>query len=59
MIVLFYLAGAIALISTIAVLLQTNIVHALLYLILSLLSVAVIFYTLGAPFAAMLEPAKR
>jgi NADH-quinone oxidoreductase subunit J len=55
MILLFYLAGAVALISTIAVLLQSNIVHALLYLILSLLAVAVIFYTMGAPFAAMLE----
>ena len=34
---------------------QTNIVHALLYLILSLLAVAVLFYVLGAPFAAALE----
>lgn len=55
MIALFYLAGAIAVISTLAVIVQTNIVHALLYLILSLLSVAVIFYVLGAPFAAVLE----
>lgn len=55
MITLFYLAGAIAVISTLAVIAQTNIVHALLYLILSLLSVAVIFYVLGAPFAAVLE----
>ncbi len=55
MITLFYLAGAIAVISTLAVIVQTNIVHALLYLILSLLSVAVIFYVLGAPFAAVLE----
>jgi NADH-quinone oxidoreductase subunit J len=30
-------------------------VHALLYLIMSLLSVAVIFYSLGAPFVAALE----
>jgi len=30
-------------------------VHALVYLIISLLSVAVIFFALGAPFAAMLE----
>ncbi len=55
MITLFYLAGAIAIISTVAVIVQTNIVHALIYLILSLLAVAVIFYVLGAPFAAMLE----
>ncbi|MEC8331321.1 MAG: NADH-quinone oxidoreductase subunit J [Pseudomonadota bacterium] len=52
---LFYLAGAIAIIATFAVIVQTNIVHALLYLILSLLAVAVIFYVLGAPFAAVLE----
>lgn len=55
MITLFYLAAAIAIISTFAVIVQTNIVHALMYLILSLLAVAVIFYVLGAPFAAMLE----
>jgi len=54
-ITLFYLAGAIAVISTAAVIVQTNIVHALLYLILSLLAVAVVFYVLGAPFAAALE----
>jgi NADH-quinone oxidoreductase subunit J len=52
---LFYLAASVALISTVAVIVQSNVVHALLYLILSLLAVAVIFYTLGAPFAAMLE----
>ncbi|MEZ5491831.1 MAG: NADH-quinone oxidoreductase subunit J [Gammaproteobacteria bacterium] len=55
MMLLFYLAATIALISTVAVILQSDVVHALLYLILSLLAVAVIFYTFGAPFAAMLE----
>lgn len=55
MTLLFYLSGAIAVVSTLAVILQSNIVHALIYLILSLLSVAVIFYVLGAPFAAVLE----
>ena len=55
MIMLFYIAAAIAVIATVAVILQTNIVHGLLYLILSLLAVAVIFYVLGAPFAAVLE----
>ena len=29
--------------------------HALLYLIVSLLAVAVVFYTMGAPFVAALE----
>ena len=55
MIILFYLAAVIAILSTVAVIVQTNIVHALIYLILSLLAVAVIFYVLGAPFAALLE----
>lgn len=55
MILLFYLAGAVALISTISVIISTNVVHALVYLIISLLAVAVIFFVLGAPFAAMLE----
>ncbi len=55
MTLLFYLAASIAVIATIGVIVQTNIVHALLYLILSLLAVAVIFYVLGAPLAAMLE----
>ncbi len=55
MMLLFYLAATVALISTVAVIVQTNVVHALIYLILSLLAVAVIFYTFGAPFAAMLE----
>ena len=55
MTILFYIAGAIAVIASIAVILQTNIVHALLYMVVSLLSVAVVFYVLGAAFAAMLE----
>jgi NADH-quinone oxidoreductase subunit J len=55
MMLLFYIAAAVALISTVCVILQSNIVHALIYLILSLLAVAVVFYVLGAPFAAVLE----
>jgi NADH-quinone oxidoreductase subunit J len=34
---------------------RLNVVHALLYLIVSLLAVAVVFYVLGAPFVAALE----
>ncbi len=34
---------------------RTNTVHALLYLIVSLLAVALIFFLLGAPFVAALE----
>ncbi len=52
---LFYIAGAIAVISTFMVIIQFNPVHALLYLIISLLAVAFIFFLLGAPFAAALE----
>ena len=55
MILLFYIAATVAVISTLCVILQSNIVHALIYLILSLLAVAVVFYVLGAPFAAVLE----
>jgi NADH-quinone oxidoreductase subunit J len=51
----FYLAGVIAIFSTIKVITNFNAVHALLYMIVSLLSVSLIFYTLGAPFIAALE----
>jgi NADH-quinone oxidoreductase subunit J len=52
---MFYLAAAVAVISTLMVITRLNAMHALLYMIVSLLSVALIFYTLGAPFVAMLE----
>lgn len=51
----FYLAAAVAVVATALVVVSTQAVHALLYLIVSLLAVAVIFYVLGAPFAAALE----
>jgi len=54
-IVLFYIAGAVAVFSTLMVITRLNAVHALLYLVVSLLAVAVIFYLLGAPFAAAME----
>lgn len=53
--VLFYIAGAVALFATVFALTRTNAAHALIYLIVSLLAVAVIFFLLGAPFAAALE----
>src|SRR5258706_13960148 len=53
--VVFYIAGAVAIASTLLMVTRLNAVHALLYLIVSLLSVAIVFYTLGAPFAAALE----
>ncbi|HTF98681.1 MAG TPA: NADH-quinone oxidoreductase subunit J [Cellvibrio sp.] len=53
--ILFYVASAIAIFSTLRVVTNTNPIHALLNLIVSLLSVAVIFFMLGAPFAGALE----
>jgi NADH-quinone oxidoreductase subunit J len=51
----FYISAAVAIISTVMVITRLNAVHALLYLIVSLLSVALIFFLLGAPFIAALE----
>jgi NADH-quinone oxidoreductase subunit J len=51
----FYIPAVIAIISSILVITRVNAVHALLYLIVSLFSVAVVFFTLGSPFAAALE----
>ena len=52
---LFTTSAIVAVISTAMVITRTVAVHALLYLIVSLLAVAIIFATLGAPFAAALE----
>ena len=51
----FYIAGAVAIISTVFTITRLNAVHALLYLVVSLLAVAVAFYTMGAPLVAALE----
>ena len=53
--VLFYIAALVALSSTALALSRSNATHALIYLIVSLLAVAVVFFLLGAPFAAALE----
>ena len=53
--VAFYIAAAVAIIATVLMLTGLNVVHALLYLIVSLLAVAVVFYVTGAPFVAALE----
>jgi NADH-quinone oxidoreductase subunit J len=55
MTIVFYVAGAVAIVSTALMITRLHAVHALLYLIVSLLGVAVAFYTLGAPFVAALE----
>jgi len=51
----FYVAAVVAILATIMMITRLNAVHALLYLIVSLLAVAVIFYILGASFIAALE----
>lgn len=55
MIWIFYIASLVAFVATINVVLQKNAVHALLYLIVSLLGISVIYFVVGAPFAAALE----
>ena len=55
MTVVFYLSAAIAILATILAITRLHPVHALLYLGISLLAVAVVFFTLGAPFIAALE----
>ena len=54
-VIAFYISAAIAIITTVMVITSKNAVQALLYLAVSLISVAVIFYDLGAPFIAALE----
>jgi NADH-quinone oxidoreductase subunit J len=55
MITLFYLASLVAVVATLRAITQRHAVHALLYLVVSLLAVAVDFYVLGAVFVAALE----
>ena len=52
---LFYISAGVAVASTLMVITRLNAVHALLYLVISLLSAGVIFFVLGAPFVAILE----
>ncbi|HEY0740980.1 MAG TPA: NADH-quinone oxidoreductase subunit J [Chryseosolibacter sp.] len=51
----FYIASAIAVLSTIMVITRYNMVHALIYLIISFLAIAIVLFVLGAPFIAALE----
>ncbi len=55
MTVVCYLACGLALLAALLVILQRHAMHALLYLILMLLSLALVFFALGAPFAAALQ----
>ena len=51
----FYISGAVAVVATLLAVTRRNAAHALLYLVASLLSAALVFNVLGAPFAAALE----
>jgi len=53
--ILFYSAALVAVFSTVRVITSINAVHALLYLILSLVASGAVFYLMGAYFAALLE----
>lgn len=52
---LFGITAGVAVLATILAVTRLNAVHGLLYLIVSILALAVLFYLLGAPFAAALE----
>ncbi|AWK13262.1 NADH-quinone oxidoreductase subunit J [Candidatus Fukatsuia symbiotica] len=51
----FYSAAVVAVLATLRVISHSNPVHALLYLIVSLLAIAAVFFSLGAYFAGALE----
>jgi NADH-quinone oxidoreductase subunit J len=53
--VAFYVAAVIAVVATLMAISRLNAVHGLLYLIVSLLAIALTFGLLGAPFIAALE----
>jgi NADH-quinone oxidoreductase subunit J len=53
--IIFYTSCGITAVATLLMISRHNAVHALLYLIVSSLSLAIIFYLLGAAFAAALE----
>ncbi|MDH7463164.1 NADH-quinone oxidoreductase subunit J [Chitinophagaceae bacterium 26-R-25] len=52
---LFYISSIVAIAATVMVITRHQPVHALLYLVVSFLGVAMIFLSLGAPFVATLE----
>ncbi|MBL7636684.1 MULTISPECIES: NADH-quinone oxidoreductase subunit J [Atlantibacter] len=51
----FYICALVAILATLRVITHTNPVHALLYLIISLLAISGVFFSLGAYFAGALE----
>ena len=53
--VAFYASALIAIVATVRVISNSNPMHALLNLIISLIAVAMIFFTLGAGFAGAMQ----
>ena len=53
--VLFFIAAGVALISAAMTVTSHNAVHALLYLVVMMLAIALIFFLLGSSFAAALQ----
>ena len=53
--ILFYLLAILLIVSTAMAVSRTRLVHAVVYLVVSFLSTALLFYLLGAPFIAALE----
>ncbi len=51
----FYLSSLVAILATLRVISTRKPIHALLYMVVSLLAVAMIFFAVGAPFAGALE----
>ena len=51
----FYFSAGVAVVATLRVITHSHPVHALLYLVVSLMAVAMCFFSLGAPFAGALE----
>ena len=51
----FYISAVVAVFSTVMVITRLHAIHALLYMIASLLAVAMVFFVIGAPFVAALE----
>lgn len=52
---LFYISATIAIFSTLNIIISKNIIHALLNFIISLISISMIFFLIGANFAGVLE----
>lgn len=53
--IIFFIAASLAVASSLAAITRKKAIHAILFLVVSFMSIAVVFYTFGAPFIAALE----